>query len=108
MARVPVLWTRPCHVSAEEAPAWAQHEASRPLSLEGVAYAQLTALQSACERHARAWDWMLELRFASGVSSNASAEAAPWTERLADLRVLGLRPTVLLADGGIALRAEAR
>lgn len=108
MARVLVLWTRPYHLSADEAQAWAREEASSLLSLKGVAHAELTRLQSASERHPRGWDWMLELHFAPGADPHASANGAPCAEWLADLRLLGLRPAVLLAAGGIALRAEAR
>ena len=46
---------------------------------------------------------MLELHLAPGVDPSHFVSAAPCANWLADLRVLGLRPSVLLADGGIAL-----
>lgn len=107
MARVVVLWTRPYHLSAEEATAWAQQEVSRLLSVDGVARAELTRLQSVPERYPRACDRILELHLAPGVDPSSCAAAAACAEWLADLRVLGLRPSVLLADKKIPVPAEA-
>lgn len=108
MARVLVLWTRPYHLSAEEAQTWAQEQASRFRRLDGVERAELTRLQSASARHARDWDWMLELHLTPGADGAAFMDAAPCAEWLAELRLLGLRPTVLLADGAIPAPAEPR
>lgn len=106
MARLVVLWNRPYHLSAEEAAGWARTEASRLLALEVVERAELTRLQSASERHARCWDWMLELHLAPDADRDGVVDLPPCGEWLADLRRLGLRPTVLLVDGGIALRSR--
>ncbi len=106
VARVLVLWTRPYHLSVEEAQSWALEEVSRLMSLDVVERAELTRLQCASRRHPRGWDWMLELHLAESAERESCADAAPCAQWLADLSQLGLRPAVLLAEGGIALKAE--
>ena len=103
MARVLVLWTRPYHLSAEEAERWAQAEAVRLLRHAGVERAELTRLASASERHPGGWDWMLELHLAEDADHGACADDDPCAEWLSELQVLGTQPAVLLADSAIAL-----
>ena len=86
MARVLVLWTRPYHLSAEEAERWAQAEAVRLLRHAGVERAELTRLASASEP-----------------DHGACADDDPCAEWLSELQVLGTQPAVLLADSAIAL-----
>jgi hypothetical protein len=106
MASFVVLWNRPYHLSGEEAAAWTQQEASRLLSAGGVARAELRRLEGVSERHAQAWNWMLELHLSPRVEPSQYVAAASFAEWLANLRVLGLRPAVLLADPGIPVPAE--
>jgi hypothetical protein len=103
MARVLVLWTRPYHLSAEEAERWAQAEAARLLEHRGVERADLTRLTSASEHHPGGWDWLLELHLADDADHGACADDDPCAEWLADLRVLGTHPAVLLAERPIGL-----
>jgi hypothetical protein len=108
MARVLILWTGPDPFSAEEAEAWALGEARRLLTLRAVERAELTRLASASEHHPRGWDWLLELHLAADAHCPDCADAGPCAQWLADLRLLGLQPTVLVADRGIVLPAMAR
>jgi hypothetical protein len=93
--RLLVLWTRPHHLTAEEAGRWAHAEVRRLLLVEGVSSARLTRLESASPRLAREWDWLLELEIAAPVAD--SVDHGPCAEWLADLRLLGMRPAVVLA-----------
>ena len=106
MARILLLWTHPHHLSAEEAQRWALEEASRLLSLDVIERAELTRLRSASRRHPGGWDWLLELHLAEPADRQSCMGTAPFAEWLADLDQLGLHPTVLLANGGVA--AETR
>ncbi len=108
MARVLVFWTRPYHLSAEQAELWALEEASRLLALDAVERAELTHLASASERHPHGWDWMLELHLAAHAQHAGFADGAPCAEWLADLCLLGLRPVAFLADGSVAPPAKPR
>jgi hypothetical protein len=107
MARLVVLWTRPYHLSAEEADAWTYREVARLLGLDGVARVELTRLQSASTNHPREWDWMLELQLHDGVDAHACVDAPACAEWLGDLRLLGMRPAVMLVEGSRTLTRTA-
>jgi hypothetical protein len=107
MARLVILWTRPHHLSAEEADTWTCRETARLLDFELVARAELTQLQSASMRHPRPWDWMLELHLHDGVDGRACVDAPACAEWLSDLRLLGMRPAVVLVEGTRTLTRAA-
>jgi hypothetical protein len=107
MARLVVLWARPYHLSAEEADAWVRREAAGLLRLAGVARAELTRL-GASRRHDSDWDWMLELHLREGVDAHECAGEPSFADWLLDLRLLGMRPTVLVVADSTALTPEAR
>jgi hypothetical protein len=102
MARLVVLWTRPYHLSAEEVDSWTRREAAHLLALAGVARAELTRLSGGD------WDWMLELHLRDGADGHACAEDAAFEDWLLDLRLLGMRPTVVLVEDTTVLTREAR
>jgi hypothetical protein len=103
MARIVILWTRPYHLSADEADAWAQRESARLLALDGVERGELARLHSGSERHAIEWSWMLELHLRDGVDGHACAEQPELEDWLLDLRLLGMRPTIVVAERPSAL-----
>jgi hypothetical protein len=107
MARLVVLWTRPHHLSAEEADAWARLEAAHLLAVPGAAHAELTRLDTASAQHGRDWDWMLELHLSEGADAHVCAEHRVFEEWLLDLRLLGMRPTVVLVDDSTVLTPKA-
>jgi hypothetical protein len=98
-----VFWTRPFHLSAEEADAWTRREAARLLGFDGVARVELIRLQSASTHHPSPWDWMLELHLHGGVDGRACVDAPLFAEWLGDLRLLGMRPAVVLVEGSTTL-----
>jgi hypothetical protein len=108
VARLVILWTRPYHLTAEEAATWAQQEVGRLLAVDAVRCAELTRLRSASLRHSRDWDWMLEIHLSPGATAEACLDAAAFAEWLSDLRLLGMRPSVLLAEDGITGCCEGR
>ena len=107
MARLVVLWTRPYHLSAEQADAWTCREAARLLGLDGVARIELTRLQSASLHHPSPCDWMLELHLHAGVDGHACVDAPVLAAWLGDLRLLGMRPAVVLVEGSTTLTQAA-
>jgi hypothetical protein len=108
VARLVILWTRPYHLAAEEAETWAQQEVGRLLAVDAVGHAQLTRLRSVSLRHPRDWDWMLEIHLTPGAAADDCVNAAAFAEWLSDLRLLGMHPSVLLADDGIVRCREGR
>jgi hypothetical protein len=104
VARLVILWTRPYHLTAEEAATWARREVGRLLGVDAIGCAQLTRLRSASPGHARDWDWMLEIGLSPGATAEDCVNAAVFTEWLGDLHLLGMRPSVMVADDGTQCR----
>jgi hypothetical protein len=104
VARLLILWNRPSHLSADDAERWAQSEVRSLLADDFVARAALTRLESASPRYGRDWHWLVELEVRGPVRDCVEHGAcAAW---LADMRLLGIRPAVVLAGEGIGLEGE--
>ena len=58
-------------------------------------------------RHPRPWDWMLELHLQEGVDAHACVNAPGCVEWLGDLRLLGMRPAVVLVEDSTTLTRAA-
>jgi hypothetical protein len=99
VSRLLVLWSRPAHLTYEEAERWARAEIRALLRSDGVRAAELTRLESASERHRADRSWLLELEVAGPVPE--CVESGPCADWLGDMRLLGMRPAVMLAaDAG--------
>jgi hypothetical protein len=103
-ARVPrllVLWTRPSHLTDEEADGWAREEVRALLADDAVTSAELTRLEKVSPRHGGERGWLLALEVA--VPAAEFVEHGRCAEWLGDLRLLGMRPAVMLADDPVEL-----
>jgi hypothetical protein len=97
--RIVVLWNA-CHgISADEDARWVRDETAKLATCNGIARLAVHQIQSAALRHPRGWDWCLELELADRQAPNAFVRRAPCSEFLADLRLLGTRPTVFVLPG---------
>ena len=76
-----------------------REETAKLAKCNGVARIAVQQVESAALRHPRAWDWCLELELANQEPPNAFVRRAPCSEFLADLRLLGTRPTVFVLPG---------
>ena len=92
--RILVLWNACRGVSTDEDARWVREESAKLTSCEGVRDLRLHQVESAALRHPRHWDWCLEL--AVDDSANAVVRTPPCSEFLADLRLLGAKPSVLV------------
>jgi hypothetical protein len=106
--RLLVCWTDPQHSSAEDAREWASTELRRVLDAERAAAARLARLRAASHRYGTSGDWLLELDVAADDDAETWLESPAWTAWLGDLRALGLRPGVMVADRAQILRAEVQ
>jgi hypothetical protein len=106
MPRLVILWTRPYHLPADEADDWARRESARMLALDGVEHGELARLHSGSARLVGEWDWMLELHLHDGVDGHACAEQPALADWLLDLRLLGMRPTIVISDSPTELTRE--
>ena len=99
--RLLVLWSRPRHVSSEEAERWARAEILALLRADDVQSAQLTRVASASARHGAEWSWLLELDVAGPVTQ--FVQRRPCAEWLGDMRLLGMQPRVMVAAESVDL-----
>ena len=98
--RVLVLWNACRGVSPDEDARWVEQESAKLMSCDGVRALRLHQVQSAALRHPRHWDWCLEL--AVDEPPNAVVRAPVCAEFLADLRLLGTKPSVLVLPETLA------
>jgi hypothetical protein len=98
VARLLIFWTQPSHLSAAEADVWACGELRKVTGAAGIERAELTRLRPGSERFGAPHDWMLELHLAAGTAPADCVAAGPCAEWLGDLRLLGMRPAVVVAD----------
>jgi hypothetical protein len=98
--RILVLWNACRGVSPDEDARWVREESAKLTSCEGVRAMRLHQVESAALRHPRHWDWCLEL--AIDDPPNAVVRTPPCSEFLADLRLLGAKPSVLVLPETLA------
>jgi hypothetical protein len=99
--RLLVLWSRPRHVTSEEAERWARAEIGALLRSDDVRSAELTRLESASARHGADWSWLLELEVAGPVPRFVTD--GPCADWLGDMRLLGMQPRVMVAADSVEL-----
>jgi hypothetical protein len=92
--RLLVLWSRPRHVTSEEAERWARAEIRALLRADDVHSAQLTRMASPSARHGADWSWLLELEVAGPVPQ--FVKRRPCADWLGDMRLLGMQPRVMM------------
>jgi hypothetical protein len=76
----------------DEAAAWTHKEVAALLRSPSIRRAEPKAIEVSGDSLGHMYDWLLEL----DVESREALEAAPLAEFLLDLRLLGLRPAVLV------------
>jgi len=99
--RVLLLWTRPYHLSSEEAERWARSELHALVAADAVRSAKLSRLEQASPRHGGEWRWLLELEIAGAVRD--WVETDPCAEWLGDLRLLGMKAELVVAADAVEL-----
>jgi hypothetical protein len=97
--RIVVLWTRPDHLTRQEADAWVQAGTAVLDTAPGISNARVGELESAALEHPVRWHWMLELDVVDRASVAQTLHHGPVADWMRDLRLLGMRPTVMLVDG---------
>ena len=76
-----------------------REETAKLGTCDGVARIAVQQVESAALRHPRAFDWCLELELANPEAPNTVVRRPPCSEFLADLHLLGTRPTVFVLRG---------
>jgi DNA-binding transcriptional LysR family regulator len=87
----------PRHVSTEEAESWLERELNG-LCGNGVDRIRLRRLRSASLRFSETWAWMVELECRDAEAACEAVRGRAGLAFLADLRMLGMRPSVALVE----------
>jgi hypothetical protein len=106
VVRVIILCERPQHLSAEHAIAWLRRASAEAVATRGVAALRLTQLQNPSPTLAPMATWLIEAELERGADAAAIVASAPWRDLLGDLRLLGMRPSVAVADSARATALE--
>ena len=92
--RILVLWNACRAISTDEDARWVRDEIAKLGDSTGVTDLRLHRLESAALRHPSPWDWCLEM--AVDQPANSVVRSPACAEFLADLRLLGTRPAVIV------------
>lgn len=105
-----VLCARPLHLAREEADRWLCRQLTEVLAEDEVAGIRLTSLSSASMAWARPCDYLIEIDLRPGAEPGALVRGAVCAGVFGDLRLLGMRPAVLVVDDrrAVAVAAERR
>ena len=98
MTRIIVLCERPRQLSAEDALTWLRRAIAGLADGDAVTGIRVTELESVSLRWARSWDWLIEVDLGASGNARRLVTETAWGELLADLRLLGMRPSVAVAD----------
>jgi hypothetical protein len=90
---------RPRHVTSEEAEAWLEREVAA-LDSNGVDSIRLKRVLGASPRLCDTWSWMVQIDCRDLDAAREAIGKGPAMALLADLRLLGLRPSVALVEDG--------
>jgi hypothetical protein len=90
---------RPRHVTSEEAEAWLEREVAA-LDGNGVDSVRLKRVLGASPRLCDTWSWMVQIDCCDLDAAREAIGKGPAMALLADLRLLGLRPSVALVEDG--------
>ena len=95
--RMIVLCECPRQLTRDDAVTWLRRVTADITGSE-VAAARLIELESVSLRWGRAWDWLIEIEFKDARAIRQVVGESAWVALLADLRLLGMRPSVAVAD----------
>ena len=98
VARLMIFVERPRHVTSDEAEAWLERELAA-LDSNGVDRIRLKRVLGASPRLADTWSWMVQIDCRDlDAARDTIGKNGPGMALLADLRLLGMRPSVALVE----------
>jgi hypothetical protein len=106
VSRMILLCSRPRHLSSGDV----TDALARALpGLAGgphVAAVRMTPVRGASLRWSPMFDWLIEAELADGADPTVIVDSSAWRDALADLRLLGMRPSVAVADATLTTRVK--
>jgi hypothetical protein len=99
VARLMIFVERPRHVTGDETEAWLEGELAA-LDHSGVDSIRLKRVVCASPRLSNTWSWLVQIDCRDLDAARAALGNGPGMALLADLRLLGMRPSVALVEDG--------
>ena len=99
MVRLMLFVWRPYSLSAEEAVGWMREQAA-PLAAMGAERVELVRLGAPGVHGHSDCEWLIEMYFRRVEDAAAAARNGLCRDLVADLRLLGMRPQLVVADSG--------
>jgi len=99
MARLMIFVERPRHVTSAEAEAWLEGELAA-LDSNDVDSIRLKRVVGASPGLCDTWSWMVQIDCRDLDAAREAVGNGPGMALLADLRLLGMRPSVALIEDG--------
>jgi lactam utilization protein B len=88
---------RPYHLSEEEADRWMRSQVTALTRSAAASGVQVSRLRAPASR-AGEWDWLIEMHFDDADDAVRAAHVDACRDFVADLRLLGMSPRLVLAD----------
>jgi len=89
---------RPYHLSQGEADRWLRSQAVPLARTTAVKDVQVSRLRNPAAAGGRDWDWLIEIHCDGVEHAQRAAREDACRDLIADLRLLGLSPSLVLAD----------
>ena len=90
---------RPYHLSDDEADRWMREQALPLTEVVAVESVHISRLQAPTARGRGDCDWLIEFQCRGAEDAGRAAREPVLRDMVADLRLLGMRPSLVLADG---------
>ena len=98
IVRLMLFVRRPYHLSQEEADHWMRAEVAPLARAVAVTSVEISQLRSPSAPGSSEWDWLIEMSFEAADDASRAAREAVCRDLVADLRLLGMRPSLTLVD----------
>jgi hypothetical protein len=99
VARLMLFVRRPYVLSEEDAARWMREQASTLARVSAVDRVELIRLQAPALHGGGDCEWLIEMHFERGEDAARAARDDACRDLVADLRLLGMRPQLVVADG---------
>jgi hypothetical protein len=97
IARLLLFARRPYHLSDEEADGWIRRQTTALdgiAAVTGIELSRITAPSAGA-----AWDWLIEMHLERPEDAAVAARDSACRQLVAELRLLGMNPSLVLVDG---------
>jgi hypothetical protein len=98
MARLLLFVQRPSVLSDVEATRWMREQAAPLARIDAVRRVEVTRLQAPALRGGRDWQWLIEMYCERAEDATRAARDGACRDLVGDLRLLGMQPSLILAD----------